>query len=63
MAVVPAKAGTHNHRLWNMGPRLRGDDSVMMRSKPVDFRIACTIVPRIAYSAARLRASAAAAWS
>jgi hypothetical protein len=26
-AVVPAKAGTHNHRLWNMGPRFRGDDS------------------------------------
>src|SRR5215813_13259520 len=25
-AVVPAQAGTHNHRLWNMGPRLRGDD-------------------------------------
>src|SRR5262245_27176887 len=25
--VVPAKAGTHNHGLWNMGPRLRGDDS------------------------------------
>jgi hypothetical protein len=25
-AVVPAKAGTHNHGLWNMGPRLRGDD-------------------------------------
>ena len=24
--VVPAKAGTHNHRLWNIGPRLRGDD-------------------------------------
>src|SRR5215831_4415412 len=21
--VVPAKAGTHNHRLWNMGPRFR----------------------------------------
>jgi hypothetical protein len=20
VAVVPAKAGTHNHRLWNMGP-------------------------------------------
>ncbi len=27
-AVVPAQAGTHSHRLWNMGPRLRGDDSV-----------------------------------
>jgi 23S rRNA pseudouridine2605 synthase len=38
-SVVPAKAGTHNHRLWNMGPRngvpatrasrgaLRGDDN------------------------------------
>jgi 23S rRNA pseudouridine2605 synthase len=28
--VVPAKAGTHRappHGLWNMGPRLRGDDS------------------------------------
>jgi hypothetical protein len=20
-------AGTHNHQLWNMGPRLRGDDN------------------------------------
>jgi hypothetical protein len=28
LAVVPAKAGTHNHRLWNMGPRFRGDDSM-----------------------------------
>src|SRR5262247_2440394 len=27
LTVVPAKAGTHDHRLWNMGPRLRGDDS------------------------------------
>src|SRR3984893_14312068 len=26
MSVVPAKAGTHDHRLWNMGPRLRGGD-------------------------------------
>ena len=25
-SVVPAKAGTHGHRLWNMGPRFRGDD-------------------------------------
>jgi hypothetical protein len=25
--VVPAKAGTHNHGLWNMGPRFRGDDN------------------------------------
>jgi hypothetical protein len=25
--VVPAQAGTHNHRLWNMGSRLRGNDS------------------------------------
>jgi hypothetical protein len=24
--VVPANEGIHNHRLWNMGPRLRGDD-------------------------------------
>jgi hypothetical protein len=24
--VVPAKAGTYNHQLWNMGPRFRGDD-------------------------------------
>jgi hypothetical protein len=24
MTVVPAKAGTH--RLWNMGPRFRGND-------------------------------------
>jgi hypothetical protein len=28
LVVVPAKAGTHNHRLWNMGPRLRGDDTI-----------------------------------
>src|SRR5262245_14173795 len=27
-AVVPAKAGTHSHGLWNMGPRLRGDDNL-----------------------------------
>jgi len=26
VTVVPAQAGTHNHRLWNMGPRFRGDD-------------------------------------
>jgi hypothetical protein len=26
-SVVPAKAGTHNHRLWKMGPRFRGDDT------------------------------------
>src|SRR5215831_12690972 len=26
LTVVPAKAGTHDHRLWNMGPRFRGDD-------------------------------------
>jgi len=26
IAVVPAKAGTHNHGLWNVGPGLRGDD-------------------------------------
>ena len=25
--VIPAKAGIHNHGLWNMGPRFRGDDS------------------------------------
>jgi hypothetical protein len=25
--VVPAKAGTHNRRLWNMDPRVRGDDN------------------------------------
>jgi tripartite-type tricarboxylate transporter receptor subunit TctC len=25
--VVPAKAGIHNHRLWNMGSRFRGNDS------------------------------------
>src|SRR5499426_2433951 len=29
LTVVPAKAGTHDHRLWNMGPRLRGDDRCM----------------------------------
>jgi hypothetical protein len=29
VTVVPAQAGTHNHRLWNMGPRFRGDDSFM----------------------------------
>jgi hypothetical protein len=26
IGVVPANAGTHDHCLWNMGPRLRGDD-------------------------------------
>src|SRR5262249_52611942 len=29
-AVVPAKAGTHNHRLWTMGHRLRGEDTVAL---------------------------------
>jgi hypothetical protein len=24
--VVPAKAGTYDHRLWNMGSRFRGND-------------------------------------
>jgi hypothetical protein len=24
--VVPAKAGTHGRRLWNTGPRFRGDE-------------------------------------
>jgi hypothetical protein len=31
--VVPAKAGTHrviHCSLWNMDPRLRGDDTVIM---------------------------------
>jgi hypothetical protein len=28
LAVVFAKAGTHNHRLWNIGPRFRGDDNM-----------------------------------
>src|SRR4029450_149021 len=32
--VVPAQAGTHDHRLWNMGPRLRGDDG---RSQSDEF--------------------------
>src|SRR5262249_12705446 len=27
--VVPAKAGTHNHRLWNIGPRFRGADGTL----------------------------------
>src|SRR6266566_6052915 len=26
VTVVPAQAGTHNHRLWNMGSRFRGND-------------------------------------
>jgi len=59
MAVVPAKAGTHNHRLWNMGPRFRGDDSVVPWRQSAGFRIDNAMTSRIAYSAARLRASAA----
>jgi hypothetical protein len=35
LAVVPAKAGTHNHRLWNMGPRLRGDDAIWIEPDSV----------------------------
>jgi hypothetical protein len=27
LGVAPAQAGAHNHRLWNMGPRFRGDDN------------------------------------
>jgi hypothetical protein len=27
VSVVPAKAGTHDYRLWNVGPRFRGDDT------------------------------------
>ena len=27
VTVVPAYAGTHNHRLWNMGSRFRGNDT------------------------------------
>jgi hypothetical protein len=34
--VVPAKAGTHNHGLWNMGPRLRGDDSNQSEIDEID---------------------------
>src|SRR5262249_12824386 len=29
--VAPAQAGPNTHRLWNMGPRLRGDDSWTIR--------------------------------
>jgi hypothetical protein len=32
--VVPAKAGTHDHRLRNIGPRFRGDDNLMGRMFP-----------------------------
>src|SRR5207244_1018126 len=41
--VVPAQAGTHNHRLWNMGPRLRGDDG---GQEPIS-RIAYDSIPRV----------------
>src|SRR5260370_96361 len=33
-AVAPAEGGTHNHRLWNMGPRLRGDDGEQRKNAP-----------------------------
>jgi 23S rRNA pseudouridine2605 synthase len=33
-SVVPAKAGTHDHGLWNMGSRLRGDDSTARTRGP-----------------------------
>jgi hypothetical protein len=39
--VVPAKAGTHNHRLWNMGPRFRGD-----YSRRRDVQLICRIAPQ-----------------
>src|SRR6516225_4883074 len=32
--VIPAQAGIHDHRLWNMGPRFRGDDSIAKYSHP-----------------------------
>src|SRR5262249_57723340 len=38
LGVVPAQAGTHNHRSWNMGPRLRGNDSIRTEKSISDFR-------------------------
>jgi hypothetical protein len=31
--------GTHDHRLWNMGPRFRGDDETSYASKITGGRI------------------------
>jgi hypothetical protein len=46
-----------------MGPRFRGDDSGVVPRKSAGFHIANAIALRLAYSAARLRTSAAAALS
>ncbi len=29
--VIPAKAATHLLKVWEMGPRLRGDDEIRVR--------------------------------
>jgi hypothetical protein len=33
-SVVPAKAGTHDHRLWNMGPRNGAPTTQASRGTP-----------------------------
>jgi carboxymethylenebutenolidase len=33
-SVVPAKAGTHNHRPWKMDPRFRGGDNTLIGNHP-----------------------------
>src|SRR5215831_2529940 len=36
---IPAKAGIQNHELWDMGPRLRGDDRCMCGSTGISHRL------------------------
>src|SRR5262245_65081547 len=37
--VAPAKVGAHNHRLVDMGPRLRGDDKWRSRAQASQFAV------------------------
>jgi hypothetical protein len=48
--VVPAQAGTHDHRLWNMDPRFRGDDTDLQRAH-MEFK--STLGPAIPHGARR----------
>src|SRR5262249_44878402 len=53
LTVVPAQAGTHNHRLWNMGPRLRGDDSIVDVEGPDRAHTSSVLAANISSSSTR----------
>src|SRR5262249_22759443 len=50
LPVVPADAGTHNHQLWNMGPRLRGDDGNNVKRQIRSKLLASTTAVHLAMS-------------